>query len=58
MDGSSGQQIESSRTDPSSGKLSVSPSDRYAVVPDETVQARTKGNDASVPENDLKRIRL
>lgn len=58
MDGSSGQHIDSSSTDPSSGKLSVLPSDRYAVVPDENVQAGTNGNDASVPENDVKRMRL
>nr|KAJ0208253.1 hypothetical protein LSAT_V11C500282280 [Lactuca sativa] len=57
-DGSSGQQLESSRTDPSSGKLSVLPSDRYAVVPDENAQAGTNGNDASVPENDVKRMRI
>ncbi|KAI3770982.1 hypothetical protein L6452_02131 [Arctium lappa] len=58
MDGSSGQQIESSWTDPSSGKLSVLPSDRYAVVPDEIAKARTNENDANVPENDVKRIKL
>uniref|UniRef100_A0A7N2MU36 Ultraviolet-B receptor UVR8 n=1 Tax=Quercus lobata TaxID=97700 RepID=A0A7N2MU36_QUELO len=57
VDGSSGQQIESSNVDPSSGKTWVSLSERYAVVPDETVQGQASvsvsgnGNDASVPEN-------
>ncbi|XP_017178763.3 ultraviolet-B receptor UVR8 isoform X1 [Malus domestica] len=64
VDGSTGQQIESSNVDPSTGKTWVSPSVRYAVVPDETVrgQASTSvggnGNDASVPESDVKRIRF
>ncbi|KAL4588365.1 hypothetical protein LXL04_001249 [Taraxacum kok-saghyz] len=58
IDGSSGQQIESSNTDPSTGKLSVLPSDRYAVVPNENAVGGTNGNDASVPENDVKRIRI
>ncbi|KAG7982838.1 hypothetical protein I3843_04G073100 [Carya illinoinensis] len=64
VDGSSGQQIESSKADPSSGETWVSPSVRYAVVPDETVQGQTtvpirgKGSDASVPGNDVKRVRL
>lgn len=64
VDGSTGQQIESSKVDPSTGKTWVSPSERYAVVPDETVrgQASTSvggnGNDASVPETDVKRIRV
>lgn len=63
VDGYSGQQIESSNVDPSPGKSWVSPSERYAVVPDETVQGQTSvstrgnGNDASVPENDVKRLR-
>ncbi|KAK7840945.1 ultraviolet-b receptor uvr8 [Quercus suber] len=44
------------------GKAWVSPSERYAVVPDETVQGQASvsvsgnGNDASVPENEVKRI--
>ncbi|XP_038694554.1 ultraviolet-B receptor UVR8-like isoform X2 [Tripterygium wilfordii] len=58
FDGSSGQHIESSALDLSTGKTSVSPSDRYAVVPDETGQTfnsvRGKGNEASVPEGDVK----
>lgn len=63
-DGSSGQQIESSKIDLSSGKISVSPSDRYAVVPDDNIQGLTvtsvegNENDANVPESDVKRIRL
>lgn len=64
VDGYSGQQIEPSKVDPSAGKSWVSPSERYAIVPDETVQgqtsvsARGNGNDASVPENDVKRVRI
>ncbi|KAG6721473.1 hypothetical protein I3842_03G113300 [Carya illinoinensis] len=56
VDGSSGQHIESSKADPSSGKTWVSPSERYAVVPGETVRVETavpvrgNGSDASVPE--------
>lgn len=63
-DGSSGQHIEASNVDPSAGKIWVSPSERYALVPDETVQGKTvvsaKGNvsDASVPEGDVKRMRI
>lgn len=64
-DGSNGQQIESSKVDLSLGKTSVSPSDRYAVVPDDNkVHGQTvtsvEGNinDASVPEGDVKRIRI
>ncbi|CAL5380564.1 unnamed protein product [Camellia sinensis] len=34
-DGSSGQQIEFSKLDPSTGKALVSPIERYAVVPDD-----------------------
>ncbi|GJZ48362.1 hypothetical protein Tco_0602194 [Tanacetum coccineum] len=38
--------------------LSVLPSDRYAVVPGENAQAGNDGNDASIPEKDVKRMRL
>ncbi|KAH7566932.1 hypothetical protein JRO89_XS08G0255600 [Xanthoceras sorbifolium] len=86
VDGSSGQQIESSKFDPSSGKTWVSPSERYAVVPDDNVSgcfwkpprsdeklgiavslqvpgqtnvpARGNGSDVSVPESDVKRVRI
>ncbi|KAG5382158.1 hypothetical protein IGI04_033628 [Brassica rapa subsp. trilocularis] len=60
VDGASGQQIESSNFDPSSGKSWVSPSERYAVVPDETVNGSKKGNggDISVPQTDAKRVRI
>ncbi|KAL5753461.1 hypothetical protein ACOSP7_023638 [Xanthoceras sorbifolium] len=64
VDGSSGQQIESSKFDPSSGKTWVSPSERYAVVPDDNVPgqtnvpARGNGSDVSVPESDVKRVRI
>ncbi|KAG5412303.1 hypothetical protein IGI04_008622 [Brassica rapa subsp. trilocularis] len=62
VDGASGQHIESSSFDPSSGKSWVSPSERYAVVPGETGQTEStsKGNggDISVPQTDAKRVRL
>ena len=47
-----------------SAKIWVSPSERYALVPDEKVaksgdvSARGNGADASVPENDVKRMRV
>ncbi|TMX00184.1 hypothetical protein EJD97_001277 [Solanum chilense] len=65
VDGSSGQQIRSSTVDPSAAEKSwVSPTERYAVVPDENLPRQTvipergTGNDVNVPENDVKRIRL
>ncbi|KAF7840143.1 ultraviolet-B receptor UVR8 [Senna tora] len=64
VDGSCGQHIASSKADPLSGKTWVSPSERYAVVPDESVSGQTAysgrgdGLDASVPESDLKRVRV
>lgn len=65
VDGSSGQQIRSSTVDPSAAEKSwVSPTERYAVVPDENlprqsvIPERGTGNDVNVPENDVKRIRL
>ncbi|MBA0749221.1 hypothetical protein Gogos_003170, partial [Gossypium gossypioides] len=62
VDGSSGQQIESSKLDPLSGKTWVSPTERYAIVPDESGQSvhsgKGNGGDVSVPENDVKRIRI
>uniref|UniRef100_A0A2K2ACN9 Uncharacterized protein n=1 Tax=Populus trichocarpa TaxID=3694 RepID=A0A2K2ACN9_POPTR len=42
-------------------KTWVSPSERYTIVPDEsrqTVAFGGNGNDASVPENDVKRMRI
>ncbi|EEF39472.1 ultraviolet-B receptor UVR8 [Ricinus communis] len=60
VDGSCGQHIESSMVDSSSGKTWVLPSERYAVVPDESAQTdgSGKGSDVSVPEGDVKRIRI
>lgn len=64
MDGASGQRIESSNADPSAGRILAPPSERYAVVPDESVHSlaavsmKDNGGDASVPENDVKRIRI
>ncbi|XP_043720605.1 ultraviolet-B receptor UVR8-like isoform X4 [Telopea speciosissima] len=64
VDGSSCRQIESSRVESLSGKTWVSPSERYAIVPDETMQGQTvvptKGNvtDVSVPQTDGKRMRI
>ncbi|XP_044469876.1 ultraviolet-B receptor UVR8 isoform X2 [Mangifera indica] len=57
FDGSSGQHIESSNVDPSSGKSWVSPSERYAVVPDDSA-GRGQGSDISVPEAEVKRVRI
>ncbi|XP_065876398.1 ultraviolet-B receptor UVR8 [Euphorbia lathyris] len=54
VDGSGCQQIESSM----SGKTWVSPSERYAIVPDESGETG-KGSELSVPETaDVKRIRI
>ncbi|PPD84666.1 hypothetical protein GOBAR_DD18411 [Gossypium barbadense] len=39
VEGSSGEQIESSKLDPLSGKSWVSPAERYAVVPGESVSS-------------------
>nr|XP_027077442.1 ultraviolet-B receptor UVR8-like isoform X1 [Coffea arabica] len=64
VDGSTGQVIESSKVDPSSEKFSVSPTDRYAVVPDDNLQSQTStllggnGSDVNVPETDVKRIKM
>ncbi|BBH02500.1 hypothetical protein Prudu_013083 [Prunus dulcis] len=64
VDGSTGLQIESSKVDPATGKTWVSPSERYAVVPDETVRGQTSasvkgnGNDVNVPQSDVKRVRF
>ncbi|XP_071723330.1 ultraviolet-B receptor UVR8-like [Rutidosis leptorrhynchoides] len=57
VDGASGQQIETSSVDLSSGKTWISPSERYAVVPGEIVSAFVQGSELSVPENDVKRVR-
>ncbi|KAI4343472.1 hypothetical protein L6164_010816 [Bauhinia variegata] len=57
VDGSFGQHIESSKHDALSGKTWVSPSERYAVVPEETASGQT-GSDISVPGSDVKRIRI
>ncbi|CAA6660402.1 unnamed protein product [Spirodela intermedia] len=60
-DGNACKQMESSTTEPISGKVWVSPSERYAIVPDETVPGqhsglpRGNGNDVNVP--DVKRVR-
>ncbi|EPS71760.1 hypothetical protein M569_02995, partial [Genlisea aurea] len=62
VDGSSGRYIEGSRVDVSSDKSWVSPTERYAVVPTENqlsvVSSGGNGNDLSVPENDVKRIKI
>ncbi|KAJ8769146.1 hypothetical protein K2173_000921 [Erythroxylum novogranatense] len=61
VDGTGCQQIESSMADPSSGKTWVPPSERYAVVPDESeqvVSVKGNGGDVDVPETDVKRIRV
>ncbi|KAK9167423.1 hypothetical protein Scep_002614 [Stephania cephalantha] len=64
VDGSGCQLIESSKVEPLPGKIWVSPSERYAIVPNENVEGdavarvRGNGNDVDVPENDVKRIRV
>ncbi|KAK4490630.1 hypothetical protein RD792_001318 [Penstemon davidsonii] len=63
-DGSSGQHIEASKVDISSEKSWVSPTERYAVVPGENVHGEPvtwfggKASDISVPESDVKRMRI
>ncbi|KQJ82706.1 hypothetical protein BRADI_5g10580v3 [Brachypodium distachyon] len=62
-DGSGSKKLESSTAVPFTAKVWVSPSERYALVPDEKVAkpgVGTAGNgaDASVPENDVKRMRV
>ncbi|RWR92760.1 Regulator of chromosome condensation [Cinnamomum micranthum f. kanehirae] len=64
LDGSNCKLMESSTLESPTGKLWVSPSQRYAVVPDESVKRQSvdpaKGNvsDVSVPETDVKRTRI
>ncbi|XP_074304705.1 ultraviolet-B receptor UVR8-like [Silene latifolia] len=64
IDGSGNQKIEISKADPSAGKISGLSTGKYAVVPDENVKGtatsstRHNGGDASVPENDVKRLRV
>jgi len=63
-DGSGCKKLESSTAAPFTAKVWVSPSERYAIVPDENVPksgegtARGNGADANVPENDVKRMRV
>ncbi|XP_020245605.1 ultraviolet-B receptor UVR8-like, partial [Asparagus officinalis] len=61
-DGSGCKEIESSES--ITGKTRVSPSERYAIVPDEIVTKRVSdpvsgnGGDVNVPDKDVKRIRV
>ncbi|KAJ3671634.1 hypothetical protein LUZ60_007713 [Juncus effusus] len=57
-DGSGCKQLESSNETPMSGKMWVSPSERYAIVPNENVSRRGNGTDLNVPESDVKRMRV
>ncbi|KAL7101943.1 hypothetical protein ACP275_08G087700 [Erythranthe tilingii] len=61
-DGSSGQHIAASKVDISSEKTWVSPTQRYAIVPNENERGQTEAlfgaSDVNVPENDGKRIRI
>lgn len=63
VDGSACEQIQTSKTTVLSGSSWISPSERYAIVPDETgtVQLSTAPKssigDASVPDGDIKRVR-
>ncbi|XP_031486010.1 ultraviolet-B receptor UVR8 isoform X2 [Nymphaea colorata] len=64
VDGSGCEQMDYSRTDPLSGKSLVSPTDRYAVVPDDNqtgtslMESKSTSSDASVPGSDVKRVRV
>ncbi|KAG8373675.1 hypothetical protein BUALT_Bualt11G0049300 [Buddleja alternifolia] len=60
MDGSSGQHIEASKVDISPDKTWVSPTERYAVVPNENSATLlgADGNDLYVPVSDVKRMRI
>ncbi|KAL5216556.1 hypothetical protein ABZP36_007957 [Zizania latifolia] len=64
-DGPGSKKLEPSTAVPFSAKIWVSPSERYAIVPDEKVPesgqatvARGNGADANVPESDVKRMRV
>uniref|UniRef100_A0A0E0H131 RCC1-like domain-containing protein n=1 Tax=Oryza nivara TaxID=4536 RepID=A0A0E0H131_ORYNI len=63
-DGPGCKKLEPSTAVPFAAKVWVSPSERYAIVPDEKVPnsgegtARGNGADANVPENDVKRMRV
>ncbi|XP_040379308.1 ultraviolet-B receptor UVR8-like [Oryza brachyantha] len=63
-DGPGCKKLEPSTAVPFAAKIWVSPSERYAIVPDEKVPnsgegtARGNGADANVPENDVKRMRV
>ncbi|KAK3144729.1 hypothetical protein QOZ80_4AG0317040 [Eleusine coracana subsp. coracana] len=63
-DGPGCKKLESSKEIPFAAKVWVSPSERYALVPDENVPksgegtARGNGADVNVPENDVKRMRV
>ncbi|KAG8064559.1 hypothetical protein GUJ93_ZPchr0004g39967 [Zizania palustris] len=64
-DGPGSKKLEPSTAVPFTAKIWVSPSERYAIVPDEKVprsgEGTARGNgsaDANVPENDVKRMRM
>ncbi|KAH7671086.1 Regulator of chromosome condensation 1/beta-lactamase-inhibitor protein II [Dioscorea alata] len=63
-DGSGCKEIDSLKIESVSGKVWISPSERYAIVPDEKLTkelvdpVKGNGNDASVPDTDVKRIRI
>nr|ABR17254.1 unknown [Picea sitchensis] len=63
VDGSACEQIQTSKTTVLSGSSWISPSERYAVVPDETgtgqfsAALESSVGDASVPDGDIKRVR-
>ncbi|XP_019184500.1 PREDICTED: ultraviolet-B receptor UVR8-like [Ipomoea nil] len=59
VDGSSGQLIEASNFDPSSGEKNwVSSTGIYAVVPGENAEGEIERYDLHVPETDAKRMRI
>ncbi|KAI3841916.1 hypothetical protein MKW92_030203 [Papaver armeniacum] len=61
-DGFSCQNIQPSKAESLSGRMWVSPSKRYAIVPGESVQGQSfvpsNVSDLSVPESDVKRMRF
>ncbi|KAE8810905.1 ultraviolet-B receptor UVR8-like [Hordeum vulgare] len=58
LDGSACKQLESSNVVPMTVKVWVSPSERFALVPDENVCKSGNGTDKHAPEGDAKRMRV
>uniref|UniRef100_J3LDS2 RCC1-like domain-containing protein n=1 Tax=Oryza brachyantha TaxID=4533 RepID=J3LDS2_ORYBR len=56
-DGSACKQLESSKAVPMSAKVWVSPSERYAIVPEEKA-GKSNGTETRVPQGEVKRMRI